>query len=241
MDFDRCMGEFSNAVSVFSPDSFFYGSSFSPNGRFIYASSLYNLYQYDTWDTNMIADAIHIAEWDSFVDPVYHIPVLFFMHQLAPDNKIYLGSANGSIYLNTINAPDSLGLACNFQPHSFILPDGEYNNNVPSFPNYDLGSLEGSPCDTLFLSSNYLPEKETSSYRIYPNPASDWLNIVYDSRNDALLELYDVFGKRVAAVSLFHYFKNRLLDVSDLPSGTYLAVVKENEKKIWSEKVVVAR
>jgi len=56
-----------------------------------------------------------------------------------------------------------------------------------------------------------------------------------------LLELYDVFGKRVAAVSLFHYFKNRLLDVSSLPSGTYLAVVKENGEKIWSEKVILTR
>ena len=80
---------------------------------------------------------------------------------------------------------------------------------------------------------------ETVSY--YPNPAPDYLNVIYQSNEDALLELYDVFGKRVAAVSLFHYFKNRLLDVSELPAGTYLAVVKENGEKVWSEKVVVAR
>jgi len=39
---------------------------------------------------------------------------------------------------------------------------------------------------------------------------------------------------------LFHYFKNRLLNVSDLPAGVYFATVIAKRKKVWSEKVVVS-
>lgn len=76
---------------------------------------------------------------------------------------------------------------------------------------------------------------------IVNNPVSDWLNIVYQSPEDALFELFDINGHRVAAMSLYHYFKNRLLNVSSLPAGVYLGTVTENGKRVWSEKVVVER
>lgn len=240
MEFDRCTGEFSNHITVFGPDSLgVWGSSFSPNGRFIYASSHVNLYQYDTWDTNMVENVIHVATWDSFVDPIYHIPILFFMHQLAPDNKIYMSTWGGSIYLNLINSPDSIGLACNFEPHSFILPDEEYNLNVPSFPNYDLGALEGSPCDTIIDGPTGIALIRNYSYSVMPNPVSDWLNIVYDTDKVGLFELYDLYGKRIASIALFPYFKNRLINMAWVPSGVYLAVITQNDKQVFSERIVV--
>lgn len=242
MKFDRCSGEFSNAITVYNPDSvdhYFYGNSFSPNSRFIYASSTHNLYQYDTWDSNMIANVTHIAAWDSFYDPVYHIAVLFFMHQYAPDGKIYLGTFNGSKYLNVINSPDSSGIACNFSPHSYVISHDSYGDIPPSFPNYDLGPLKGSPCDTLYLQTENIKQFKQANYRVAPNLVNDWLNIIYQTDFDALLNLYDINGKLVVSTSLFHYFKNRLINVSHLPNGVYLAVVLKNGENVWIEKVVV--
>jgi hypothetical protein len=43
----------------------------------------------------------------------------------------------------------------------------------------------------------------------------------------------------MASLSLFHYFKNRMLNVSELSAGIYLGVVTCNGEKIWSEKVIV--
>lgn len=240
MKFDRCTGEFSSAITVYNPDSidhFYFGSSFSPNSRFIYASSKFNLYQYDMWDSNMVANAIHIATWDSFYQ---YVPVLFFMHQLAPDGKIYSTTFNGSRYLNVINSPDSVGLACDFTPHSFLLTNYGYTNAIPSFPNYDVGVLDGSPCDTLYLATNSFLEIKPH-IRLYPNPTSHWFNIVYQSNEDALFELFDMYGKRVEATSLFHYFRNRLINVGELPAGVYLASVTQNGKRMWSEIVVIER
>ena len=53
--------------------------------------------------------------------------------------------------------------------------------------------------------------------------------------------LYDINGKHVASISLFHYFKNRLLNVSELPPGVYLAAVSCKGERVWSEKVLVQR
>jgi hypothetical protein len=236
LDFDRCTGEFSNATTVFSDDLYIYGSSFSPDSRFLYTSTLLDLYQYDTWDANMVSDVIHIAEWDSFYAPA---EVWFFMHQLAPDGKIYISTFNGSYYFNVINSPDSLGLSCDFQPHSLNLGFPHFNDNLPSFPNYDLGALEGSLCDTIVNIPTGLPPPNSSSFRISPNPATTWLDIVYETSADGLFELFDINGKRVAATSLYHYFKNRLIDVSNLPAGVYLATVTQNGKQVWREKVVI--
>jgi len=240
MNFDRCSGEFLNATSVY-PDSGFsvLGCSFSPNSRFLYVSTLFDLYQYDTWDSNMVQDVVHIATWDSFVNPIYDIAVLFFMHQYAPDGKIYISPYNGVEFLNVINSPDSLGLSCNFAPHSYLLTHAGYTFNIPSFPNYDLGPLEGSPCDTLGNVATGIPPPALPSFRINPNPASDWLNIVYQTKDDGLFELFDLYGKRVAATSLFSYFKNRLINVAELPAGVYLGTVTEKGKRVWSEKVVI--
>ena len=238
MEFNRCSGEFYNVLSFEIPDSIgTYGCSFSSNNRFLYASSKYNLYQYDTWNPDMVSDGIHIAEWDSFTQN--NVPVLFFLHQLGPDGKIYIGPFNGVSYLNVINDPDSLGIGCNFSAHSFVIPD--YNVNVPSFPNYDLGAVPGGDtCNAVYTTALQL-SLNTGSYSVAPNPVSDWLNIIYQSNEDALFELFDLYGKRVGAISLFHYFKNRLLNVSELPPGVYLAAVSCQGERVWSEKVVVQR
>ncbi len=132
----------------------------------------------------------------------------------------------------------SLGLSCEFAPHSLVLP--YFNNNVPNLPNYDLGPLEGSPCDTFFNSTPIVSEDE-GNFRLVPNPAKEWLNIIYNTKVDSQFTLYDINGKQVASVSLFHYFKNRLLNVSELPPGVYLAAVSCKGERVWSEKVVVLR
>ncbi|HYV93892.1 MAG TPA: T9SS type A sorting domain-containing protein [Chitinophagales bacterium] len=238
MHFDRCTGEFSNSVTVYNPDSFsLSGNSFSPNSRFVYTSSLYDLYQYDTWDSNMVADVVHVAAWDSFADPIYNVSVLFFMHQLAPDGRIYLSAWNGSKYYNVISSPDSDGLACNFHPHSYVIP--QYSDNIPSFPNYDLGALEGSACDTLYL---HTPSATKSNFdiRLSPNPASQFFNIVYSVNHDVQLSITDLFGKEVKHLTLYPYFKNRIIYTSDLRNGIYLLTMREDGQEV-SKKLVVQR
>lgn len=236
MEFDRCSGEFFNAVNILLPDSnLSQGIAFSPNSRFIYCNTYTQIFQFDTWAADLSNSRI-LVDTIPFVQP--GIEDLFAVEMLAPDNKIYISTYHGIKALHVIHSPDSLGIACNFERKGLVLPT--YNvYSIPNHPNYDLGeSLGNDTCELIYTS---IPQKanDIADYRIAPNPVSDWLNIIYQSDEDGLFELYDHYGKRVGATSLFHYFKNRLINVSDLPTGFYLAVVTCNGEKIWSEKVIV--
>jgi hypothetical protein len=163
----------------------------------------------------------------------------FGIPMLAPDNKIYISTYHGVQAMHVINYPDSLGTACGFVKLGLTLPS--YNvYSIPNHTNYDLGPVEGSSCDTLYLSPSTLPSS-IQAFKISPNPVSASLNIVYNAEEDAFFQLTDIYGKRAAANSLFHYFKNRLVNVSGLPAGVYFATVTQKGKMIWSERVVITR
>lgn len=241
--FDRCTGDLSNTRTLILPTAgigfseWTLGCSFSPNSRFLYVNTYTAVYQFDTWADSVQASMVKVADWDSSYLPV---ATWFFMEQLAPDNKIYIATYNGIFYMHVINSPDSLGVACDVQQHGVKLPyPYGANDCVPNFPNYDLGALEGSACDTLLNSVNTTSSNEFK-FQLAPNPASDWLNVIYTSKEDALFELSDLYGRKIQSLNLFHYFKNRLLDVSDLPAGIYLGTVMQHGKRIRREKVMVA-
>jgi len=232
MDFDRCTGDFYNTETINVPkdSSLTEGCQFSPDSRFLYVNSRATLFQYDTWASNIANSAIKIAVWDTFSDPIYKIPTLFNMEQLAPDGKIYMSTWNSSKYLNRINNPDSLGVACNFtQDSTFVLP--QYNLNIPSFPTYDLGALSGSPCDT--LNGIKQVSVNTTQLSIFPNPTFNQLNIIYNISQQCTLELFDVLGREVMRLTLYPYFKSRILDVTGLTAGMYeLRLITGNEEAV---------
>ncbi|MBK9732781.1 MAG: T9SS type A sorting domain-containing protein [Chitinophagaceae bacterium] len=233
--FDRCTGEFSNQILINVPDSSLITSCmFSANSRFLYVIGFLNVFQYDMLASDIPSSVIHVATYDTSQTG---LPRWFRLSQLAPDNKIYISTSNGTYYLHTINNPDSLGLSCDLVQSSIVLP--HFNiTSIPNFPNYDLGPLINSPCDTLYNSTEDIFIFQ-NNFHIAPNPAKEWLNVVYSTKEDCLLNLYDINGVKVAFVSLFHYFKNRLLNVRGLSSGVYLASVTCEGKMVWSEKVVV--
>ncbi len=237
MNFDRCEGNFYDYQLINIPNDsvITLGCSFSPDDRFLYVSSVTSLWQYDTWASNISASGIKIADYDGYLDN--GVQVLFFMHQLGPDGRIYLGTFNGVKYLHVINSPDSLGLACNFTQHSITLP--QYNDNVPSFPNYDLGALIGSPCDTLNginqLSIN------ANQFSIYPNPALSQITVLYsvpESTQQVNLFVYDITGRTVGQQPLDKYSNQTTLDVGDLAAGIYLIELKTDDGMVVKKLVV---
>ncbi len=61
-----------------------------------------------------------------------------------------MNSASSVNTLHVIHRPDLPGAACRFEQHGIHLPT--LNSwNMPNFPYYRLGPLDGSPCDTLGL------------------------------------------------------------------------------------------
>ncbi|MBK7285930.1 MAG: hypothetical protein IPI95_01830 [Flavobacteriales bacterium] len=148
-DFDRCTGLFSNPVNIPIDDSnSFGGAAFSPNSRFLYVTSVLDVYQYDTEASDIAASMVHIAHWDSTYSPGPPFATVFDIAQLAPDGKIYIGTGNSTLRMHVINDPDEPGLACNMVQHGVVMPT-YYTNSLPNHPNYFLGPVDGSVCDSL--------------------------------------------------------------------------------------------
>ncbi|MES2620293.1 MAG: hypothetical protein V4615_05515, partial [Bacteroidota bacterium] len=191
LDFDRCNGTFSNLMQI--PPALTYDSSaqvsldlimsivFSPNNRYLYSCHTVKVLQYDLWDANPDLTRDTVAELDYFVDTVPNAGsgiFLFCFSQIAPDGKIYIGSFNGERFLCRINNPDGKGDSCQFGMREIVLPKF-WRGSMPYYPNYRLGRLPGSTCDTIYSDVKPL-YTQTPWLKVYPNPATDLVRFEYN-------------------------------------------------------------
>ena len=183
IDFDRCSGEFANSHVHFhdkpnNDTSGIVGTAISSNSRFLYLIERKYIHQYDLEAHDIKASRELVATYDGFVDTDEpkrnNVYTKFHFGQLAPDGKIYISPPQPSYYLTVINSPNERGVACDVQQHSIRLPVLT-DRTCPNFPNFRLGPLPGSQCDTL-THSDY-PNAVHCDLRVFPNPASEILSI----------------------------------------------------------------
>jgi hypothetical protein len=101
----------------------------------------------------------------------------------------------------------------------------------------------------VFVNIDELPTKEEyeSTIKISPNPARDWVMLTLpDVVTEGKVELivYDIFGKEAGKRGCGEaVWDNRaiLLDISDYPSGIYIAVVLDQKGRMYTGKFVVRR
>ncbi len=239
-DFDRCTGNLSNHRSALIDTlDRVQGCSFSPDSRFLYVSHFFNLYQFDTSQPNLSASGIIVAQYDSFVDPLFNLPQYFFSHQLAPDGKIYIAPFNGSLYLHYINFPNSFGFSSDFIQHSFVLPN--YSIGLPNFPNYNLGSLVGSPCDTLTSISEAI-QNSPLRLKVFPNPVvAQTISIQYtlEQNKKGWLEILDITGKTVFEQTLPQWSTMQELPLQGLSGGVYVLKLKSGSKEVTTKLIII--
>ena len=195
-DFDRCTGLLSDPHFAPLPVDFGAGGvAFSANGRYLYNTLAEKVYQYDVEAPDLAASQTLIATWDGFYSPSPPFATMFDIAQLAPDGKIYISTGNGTLHLHVINAPDSGGLACDMVQHGLELPR-YFVNSLPNHPNYHLGPLAGSPCDTLGLGMQEVQAQLHAS--AYPNPNNGAFTLSYGAQPMAgVLEVRDLTGRLV--------------------------------------------
>ncbi|MBK9275198.1 MAG: T9SS type A sorting domain-containing protein [Flavobacteriales bacterium] len=197
-DFDRCTGLFSNPVHILISDANSMGGvAFSPNSRFLYISSVEDVYQYDTEAPDIEASMVHIAHWDGFYSPFPPLATLFDITQLAPNGKIYIGTGNSTFHLHVINAPDEGGMACDMVQHGLELPR-YFINSLPNHPNYHLGPVDGSICDSLGINAGVPAALLEAGIKVYPNPSNGAFTVSYPAQpHVGELEVRDLSGRLV--------------------------------------------
>ncbi len=150
---DRCTGSllFRDSFSIVT--QLWPGFGFSPSEKFLYTSSesIY-LWQFDMQANDVGASRVLVGEYDGFVHGS-GFSTRFGPIMQTPDGRLYVVPTSGSNeYLHVIDRPDEPGTACKLRQHSINLtvPQGR---SAPNIPNYRLGPLDGSPCDTLDINN----------------------------------------------------------------------------------------
>lgn len=174
-EFDRCSGLLSHERRVdYPPPTYpnYYrnapgsGAVFSPDEQLFYKTTTFDvgwepwipygtlpyLLQYDLSFSNLSesVDTINIIDSSD-----YHFPENitwdgFYGAELAPDGRIYV--VHSGLGYCTVQYPNVKGKACKFV-HDKPFFDVVIGSAIPYMPNYRLGPLDGSPCDTLGLNN----------------------------------------------------------------------------------------
>ncbi len=249
-DFDRCTGTLSNFQSIVNVPvaqvnntSRFWDLEFSTSGRYLYVitngTSVY-LYQLDL-NASSIYNSKQIINFSN--TPSECTGYL----KRGPDNRIYKATAwyDGVNYpwpypdttynvynthLSVVNAPDSLGAACDFQPYSVYLPQCRTYYGLPNNPDYALGPLIGSPCDTLSVGIQERIEA-LKPFNLFPNPFASSFTIERRAGWNQACEVavFDVDGKKLVQL---HWSYEKRIEIPTLNwrSGIYVIQINMNGK-----------
>ncbi len=154
--FDRCSGDL-NLIDVFhTKKAFLPGAAFSPSERYLYADDNTHLWQWDLLVEDIAASKTLVDSFDGFIEPgPGGFETSFAPMALAPDGRIYIAPSSGSSKrFHVIDRPDLPAPDCRFLQHYLNLV--KWNaRSMPNIPNFRLGPIDGSPCDTLGI--NNLP------------------------------------------------------------------------------------
>ena len=237
-DFDRCNGILSNHSVVHLPDTIYayYGAAISADNRYLYVNTQTEIYQLDLTSNPYSSSIIQVAQWDTAYLP---FQTYFGLNQLGPDGKIYIATTNGCHILHIIEQPDSGGLACNVLQNTFTLAGPGGNSSVPAFPNYSLGPLTGSACDT--LTTIPPPPEKISNFKIYPNPVTNnILNIGYQLpyNKSGTFKIYDVTGKVVFKYTLPQWSTLQKLNIKNISAGIYFCTITSNGYTVTKKLVI---
>ncbi|MFO8086423.1 MAG: T9SS type A sorting domain-containing protein [Bacteroidales bacterium] len=123
-----------------------------------------------------------------------------------------------------------------------ILTDGRYGTyssgsvlNEAMYPYTDWGLDAGAFFDWQVGVEN---NEQTMEMSIYPNPATDQVNITIEDYNNATVEVYNLLGEVVKSAQVTD--ENTQLDVANLNNGTYIVRVM-NGDNVATKKVVIRK
>ena len=261
LDFDRCTGAVS-LVDTFTAGSpvvqlpnggtdtcYIYSYEFSPSGRYLYGAGCAGLVQWDLWADDFQASRVQLSGANWQLDGEQNVLDITlgggWVMAHGPDGKIYaLGATSHSV----IEYPDEAGLAAGFclaaeNPPSCIgVPYWLYST---PYPNYRLGALTGSGCDTI-LSSTKQPVAGTGyGVKASPTVASGQVEVAIALPNyggtTAEVQVVDMLGRVVERHSFPPYAYLHDLDVRDWAPGLYNIVLLDKGRPRAATRLVVVR
>ena len=265
LSFDRCSGEVSLIDTlntgikvlidptdghVISNDAYIRSFAFSPSGRFLYGSGDAEYAQWDLQAEDIGASKVTLGgiPWAVTEDQqsVHYARAGSTIMALGPDGKIY---SLVRYWHSVIEHPDEKGEAAGIclAPENLNSCLGvPYNLFAVPKPNYRLGPLEGSPCDTI-PDEPEPPEHPTDGYdlSVWPSPSSGPATVEITlpdySQGRARIAIVDMLGRYLYSHTFPPYTYLHQLDVSDWASGVYNVLLLEGKDLKATARLVVIR
>jgi Secretion system C-terminal sorting domain len=143
--------------------------------------------------------------------------------------------------LSVINNPDSAYPACNFTPYSFNLGGARTYYGLPNNPNFALGAMEGTPCDTLSTSVREIKSYKNNQLNIFPNPCYNNCQIQYKpAKSMGNIEISNMEGKVIfkeesIPVTLLQYGYE--VNTSAFAKGVYFVSLITDKESVTKKMV----
>jgi hypothetical protein len=261
LDFDRCNGEVSlqdtfttgfptlttASGTVYECPAFTY--EFSPSGRYLYSIGCAGIVQWDLEAADIAASGTPIGGVPWQLDENQNVTGLlggFWVFGHGPDGKIYnLSSSMHTVITHPDEPGDASGLclAADSPPSCLGVPYRLYST---PYPNYRLGPLEGSACDTIPTSVHEPPANSGYEVRASPTVASGPVEVAitlpaYGNARTAELLVVDMLGRVLHRHRFPPYAYLHTLDVSGWAAGLYNVVLLENGRPRAGARLVVGR
>lgn len=250
-DFDRCSGEITNCKKIGDNFSEFYGCCFSPNNSKFYVITTNEhqnyypgLFQFDLNASNIISSKALIFQQNNYLTH-------FGQMHIGIDNRIYIAKGMGWVnsivddsinkYLGVINFPNLSATLCDFDEFGVYLGGKHAYLGLPNIPNYALGKIEGSECDTI-PSDTIKPIEPV--LEVYPNPAKDELSILfhgYEQMQNLDLEIYNILGELVMSRQVESNREPTNINISQISSGCYILVLKNGSNALYKDRLVIIK
>ncbi len=237
-NFDRCTGLITNDTSIqLTSGGYLWGTAFSASGKNLYACSSSMVFQINT--DSLSIDTV--ANYDGYISPGPTCCATSFWNMyLAANGKIYITSGSSVQHLHEMNYPDSAGFACDVQQHAIDLGSYLHLRAVPNHPNYNLGPVVGSVCDS--LSVGIAERSHDFRMGLSPNPTQNgFVKLVYllPQNQPGELNIYSITGQLMYRQSLPPWSSLQHLDVSYLPGGLYTCVLISGGYRTATKLVVM--
>ncbi|MEO0310492.1 MAG: hypothetical protein RIQ89_149 [Bacteroidota bacterium] len=233
-DFDRCTGQLSNFISagenIPSTDFSYFGLALSPDNSKIYvatSSATKKLWQFDLNASNIITSKTLINEYpDTGAASTYYYGHLAY----SPNQRLlitkgrYLTNPNNTTGFNTgldeIKFPNNLSSTCQYSSNQIIFPTSFSVGGLPNMPNYQLGPVVGSLCDTIF--TGVVHQKLEKYITVYPNPSGGVFNFELKQAGDAIrqIKIYNSQGELLPEQPLCGGTCSTI-DMGKQPTGLY--------------------
>jgi hypothetical protein len=230
-DFNKGSGMVTNCVSIQANLNWnYYGVSFSPDNTKLYIACWLNgngIYQFDLNAGGGNPNAV-MASKTQIANNNYNYLGL----QLANNGKIYVTRSPFGVntYLDVINYPNNLGVACNYNDSAVSLAGHTSGFGFPNFvDSYDYSN-------TFFNCLTGVDEvSRNNNVVVYPNPFYDELYINFELDEFVQVNLYDIALRKVLSGS---FDTSTSINTSSLSSGVYLYDLRSKSGVVKQGKIV---